>query len=270
MTCSRRCVRHPWPTPVTAAPTTGTPPPPGPTTPAGSWPRPGPDRHAAHALGPARRHDDVRAGAGARLRHTPARRRRRTRRRPAGFRRRTARPHGNRETEAIRVPGEPCALPEGGVHPRTKLNAPASRQEGKSPRPQERMRVLGCLTVVAAENSRRVAAVERVECVPSRHRRTGRLAAASPVVDTPCSVALFVGVAAWIRGLLAAGPDARTTCLFVRHERQDEAYRRNPRRRPTRSTRCRTCTTHTRTSSPPGSTRRSRSAEPSCRLSPRS
>ena len=39
------------------------------------------------------------------------------------------------------------------------------------------------------------------------------------------SVALFAGVAAWIRGLFATGLDARTTCLFVHHERYDEAYR---------------------------------------------
>ncbi|MFF4806118.1 hypothetical protein ACFY1U_48420 [Streptomyces sp. NPDC001351] len=41
-----------------------------------------------------------------------------------------------------------------------------------------------------------------------------------------CSVALFVGVAAWVRGLFATGLDIRKTCLFVHHERYDEAYRR--------------------------------------------
>lgn len=40
-----------------------------------------------------------------------------------------------------------------------------------------------------------------------------------------CSVALFVGVAAGIRGLFATGLDTRKTCLFVHHERYDEAYR---------------------------------------------
>lgn len=40
-----------------------------------------------------------------------------------------------------------------------------------------------------------------------------------------CSVSLFVGVAVWIRGVFAAGLDTRKTCLFVHHERYDEAYR---------------------------------------------
>ncbi|GAA2522218.1 hypothetical protein [Streptomyces longisporus] len=40
------------------------------------------------------------------------------------------------------------------------------------------------------------------------------------------SVALFAGAAAWIRGLFATGLDTRKTCLFVHHERYDEAYRR--------------------------------------------
>jgi hypothetical protein len=42
-----------------------------------------------------------------------------------------------------------------------------------------------------------------------------------------CSVALFAGAAAWIRGLFAGGLDARTTCLFVHRERYDEAYRQS-------------------------------------------
>ncbi|MGW2423655.1 hypothetical protein ACWC0C_31135 [Streptomyces sp. NPDC001709] len=42
-----------------------------------------------------------------------------------------------------------------------------------------------------------------------------------------CSVALFVGVATWIRGVFATGLDTRKTCLFVHHERYDEAYQRS-------------------------------------------
>lgn len=40
-----------------------------------------------------------------------------------------------------------------------------------------------------------------------------------------CSVALFVGLASWARGVFGGGLDVREACLFVFHERYDETYR---------------------------------------------
>ncbi|MCX3060395.1 hypothetical protein [Streptomyces beihaiensis] len=40
-----------------------------------------------------------------------------------------------------------------------------------------------------------------------------------------CSIALFVGAAAWTRGVFAAGLDTRKTCLYTHHVPYDTAYR---------------------------------------------
>ncbi|MET9290961.1 hypothetical protein [Streptomyces sp. NPDC003077] len=39
-----------------------------------------------------------------------------------------------------------------------------------------------------------------------------------------CSVALFAGLASWTWGAFRGGLDVRKTCLFVHHERYDQAY----------------------------------------------
>jgi hypothetical protein len=39
-----------------------------------------------------------------------------------------------------------------------------------------------------------------------------------------CSVSLFVGIAAWIRGAFSTGLDVGETCQFAHHERFDGAY----------------------------------------------